>query len=170
MNKQSITVIVTVLVVVVLLYFFGHREGRAPAEQAPYATSATTTEPRVAIDLYPLYADVEWNKAETEKVTIGTTTYSGVSVTSATVDADTNPAAIFTPFTDYYDTLLRGRGWHIANNLAAGGHTGGQIGYQNGPGTILVRYTITYEKKPENAPSECPCDVSFSLFSSGATD
>lgn len=125
----------------------------------------TLTHPKLAIDLYPLYRNADWNNAEVEQFVIGTTSYSGASMTSAAIDAGMNPARVFTPFDDYYASLLRERGWHVANDLAAGGHVGGQTGYRNGSGVILVRYHIDYGNTPENAPSECPCRVTLSLFS-----
>ena len=136
------------------------------AESAPF----TITHPKLAIDLYPLYTGVSWNPSEAEAVTIGTTTYAGALMTSAVVDAGMDPGSVFMPFLNYYARLMREHGWHEANDLAAGGHTGGQVGYRNGPGTILLGFHIDYKNKPVDAPSECPCDVSFSLFSSGATN
>jgi hypothetical protein len=131
------------------------------AESKPF----TLTHPKVAIDLYPLYTGASWNKARVEDVTMGTTTYSGASVESAAIDAGMNPGKVFTAFEQYYASLLAERGWHVANDLAAGGHVGGQTGYRNGPGVILVRYHIDYQNVPDNAPSECPCAVTLSLFS-----
>jgi hypothetical protein len=127
--------------------------------------SFTIAHPKLAIDLYPLYSGASWNASEVEEATIGTTTYRGASMTSATIDAGMNPGAAFTPFTDYYDKLMKEHGWHVANDLAAGGHTGGQVGYRNGPGIILVGFHIDYQVRPANAPSECPCSVTLSLFS-----
>jgi hypothetical protein len=131
------------------------------AESAPF----TVTHPKLAIDLYPLYADADWSATKAEQFLIGTTTYAGASASSAVIPADMNPGAIFTPFMNYYDTLLKSRGWRVANDLAAGGHTGGQTGYRNGAGVILTRFNIDYHTQTENAPSECPCDVTLSLFS-----
>lgn len=136
------------------------------AESKPF----TIAHPKLAIDLYPLYSKASWDKSVVEDVTIGTTTYLGVRMDSYPIEAGMNPGAIFSPFLDYYDTLLKSHGWHVANELAAGGHVGGQTGYRNGPGTILVDFHIDYQTKPENAPSECPCTVTLSLFSSGATN
>ena len=130
----------------------------------------TLWHPKLAIDLYPLFTGASWNSSQVEDVTMGATTYAGASMTSAPIDAGMDPGAAFTPFTEYYDHLLKSRGWHVANDLAAGGHVGGQTGYRNGPGTILVRFHIDYESKPANAPSECPCTVTLSLFSSGVTN
>lgn len=146
---------------------FGQKPGTTPL---PTDTESNAVHPKLAVDLYPLYAAAAWNETATGHIVIGTTTYSGASITSADIDANMDPAKVFMPFTQYYDNLLKSRGWHEANELAAGGHTGGMTGYQNGPGTILVAFHIEYKSTPKDAPSECPCTVSFSLFSSGATD
>lgn len=140
---------------------------RVPVEPAPGSPSPAgdVVEPRLAIDLYPLYTGASWNKAVAESTTIGTTTYTGAGMTSATIDAGMDPGSVFMPFLNYYDQLLNSHGWHAANDLAAGGHTGGVTGYKNGPGTILVSYQIDYQSRPANAPSECPCTVTLSLFS-----
>ena len=129
------------------------------------SASFTLMHPRLAIDLYPLYTDASWNKSQVERFTIGTTTYSGASMTSAPIDAGNNPASVITPFENYFDKLLKSHVWHVANDLAAGVHVGGQTGYRNGSGVILTRFSIDYQNKPENAPSECPCTVTLSLFS-----
>lgn len=125
----------------------------------------TIAHPKLAIDLYPLYVGAAWNKSVVESFTIGTTTYSGASMASSPIDADMSPASVITPFENYYDKLLKERGWNVANNLAAGGHVGGQTGYHNGSGIILTRFHIEYKNQYENAPSECPCNVTLSLFS-----
>jgi hypothetical protein len=140
-----------------------------PVENPVSAESAhfVITHPKLAIDLYPLYTGASWNRSVVESVTIGTTTYLGASITSAPIDAGMDPGKVFTAFEQYYQNLMKAHGWHVSNALAAGGHVGGQTGYQNGPGTILVRFHVDYQIKPENAPSECPCDVTLSLFSTG---
>lgn len=131
------------------------------AESRPF----TITHPKLAIDLYPLYTGATWKKSVVESFTIGTTTYSGASVTSEPIDVGMNPASVITSFESHYDKLLKEHGWLIANDLAAGGHVGGQTGYRNDSDVILTRFHINYKKQFENAPSECPCDITLSLFS-----
>jgi hypothetical protein len=128
-------------------------------------TQKTVIPPSLSQDLYPLYDTVGWNAALPESVPIGTTTYLGASITSSPVTDTMNPGAVFTPFETYYDKKLKSLGWSVANDLAAGGHVGGQTGYRKGDQVILTRFQIEYHTKPDNAPSECPCDVSLSLFS-----
>lgn len=120
----------------------------------------------LASDLYPLYEKTHWETPKAESVTIGTTTLSGTSVTSATINAQMDPSSVFSPFDTYYDKKLQAAGWSVADDLAAGGHTGGQTGYRKGDAVILTRFDIQYKNQPDDAPSECPCTVTLSIFSS----
>jgi len=124
-----------------------------------------TPRPALSSDLYPLYNPLKWSEPQFEKLLIGTTSYSGASITSAPVTNTMDPGSIFNPFDQYYDQKLKAVGWQVANDLAAGGHIGGQTGYRKGAALILIRFQINYYMRPENAPSECPCDVTLSLFS-----
>ncbi len=123
--------------------------------------------PQLSADLYPLYAAAHWNALSPERFMIGTTSYSGTSITSDPLSAGMDPGSVITPFDAYYDKKLKMLGWRIANDLAAGGHVGGQTGYRKGTSTILTRFHIDYQVRPENAPTECPCTVTLSLFSTG---
>jgi hypothetical protein len=76
-----------------------------------------------------------------------------------------DPGSAITPFEEYYQLKLSALGWTEANDLAAGGHVGGQTGYRKDGAVILIRFHIDYENQPANAPSECPCMVTLSLFS-----
>ncbi len=125
----------------------------------------TITHPVLSSDIYPLYGGADWNKPQVERFTIGTTTYSGASVASVPVIATMNPSAVFTPFENYYAQKLRSLGYAVDNQLAAGGHTGGQTAYRRGSSLVLTRFSIVYRTVPTNAPSECPCDVTVSVFS-----
>lgn len=123
------------------------------------------THPKLHADLSPLYRDAQWKATEVEQFVIGTANYSGTSISSYPMDAGMNPGSIISPFERYYDAKLKALGWRVANDLAAGGHVGGQTGYRKGDATILTRFKIDYHTEPENAPTECPCEVTLSLFS-----
>lgn len=129
------------------------------------ATIPTPVVLTLAADLLPLYSSVRWSAVEAESFSIGSTVYRGASVGSALVTNTMDPASIFTPFERYYDGKLKALGWQIANELAAGGHVGGETGYRKGAATALVRYHIDYHSVSVTAPSECPCDVTLSVFS-----
>ena len=123
--------------------------------------------PKLSAALYPLYAAAHWNTPGAESFLVGTTSYSGTSIVSDPLPAGMDPGSVITPFDSYYDKKLKALGYIIANDLAAGGHVGGQTGYRNGTSTILTGFRIDYQTKPENAPTECPCTVTLSLFSTG---
>jgi hypothetical protein len=155
------------IVVVAGTGFFMAEDYLYPTEEVN-ETLSTSTLPttQLAADAYPLYGNAQWDSPKSEAVTIGAESYAGQSITSTTVQAGMDPAQVFTPFENYYDSKLKAAGWEVANELAAGGHTGGQSGYRKDGAIILTRFSIDYHNKPENAPSECPCDVTLSLFSS----
>lgn len=135
--------------------------GAVSAESAPF----TILHPKLHTDLYPLYGGVEWDVPEAETVTVGAAAYEGASVSSFAIPAGMDPASIFMPFERYYENKLQASGWTVANDLAAGGHVGGQTGYRKGESIMLTRFHIEYHTAPADAPSECPCDVTLSLFS-----
>ncbi len=161
MNTRATISVLLLLVLLAVggLYFW--IQTRAPAK-VPVATSDVTLNQ----DLYPLYSGVSWGAPAAESFLISTTTYTGVSIASVPVTNTMDPASIFTPFESYYDQKLKALGWSIANELAAGGHVGGQTGYRKEGQVVLTRFHIDYHNVPSNAPSECPCDVTLSLFSS----
>ena len=122
--------------------------------------------PVLSADLYPLYTAVDWYAPEVESFDIGSTSYTGASMFSAPVTDTMDPSSVFTPFTTYYDGVLKGLGWSEVNELAAGGHAGGQAGYRKGGRIVLTRFHVDYHTLSTSSPSECPCDVTLSLFSS----
>lgn len=143
-----------------------HAYKSVPVTDEVSAESAqfTIRHPKLAADLYPLYDKASWQGSAVETVTIGSASYSGASVTSAPMAAEMNPGRVVTPFSAYYDHKLKSLGWSVANDLAAGGHLGGQTGYRKGGNVILTRFRIDYQTRPADAPSECPCTVTLSLF------
>lgn len=158
--KVVVVAFIIVALGVGLYAWMAHTSAPAPAESV-----TSNSPPTLNQVLYPLYSGANWEAPKAETVTIGTSTYSGVSVSSLVVMPTMDPGSIFTPFERYYDNKLKSLGWKIDNYLAAGGHTGGQTGYRNAGELILVRFFILYHAVTETAPSECPCDVTLSLFS-----
>jgi hypothetical protein len=150
------------------VYVLGlHAYESLPITNGVSAESAqfTIMHPKLDENLYPLYSGAEWGAIEAENLVIGSTTYRGASLDSLAIPAGMNPADVFMPFEQYYEKKLRDAGWTVANDLAAGGHVGGQTGYRKNGDVILTRFRIDYQNKPADAPSKCPCDVTLSLFS-----
>ena len=154
MNRNIIWIVVIIVVGSGLYWWTSNRN-----------ISSIIVQPKLTEDIYPLYNDAEWGIPVSKSMIVGTTTYDGASITSQTISADMNPGGILMPFERYYDAKLKALGWSVANDLAAGGPVGGQTGYSKGDDTILIGFRINYSNQPKDAPSECPCDVSFSIFS-----
>lgn len=155
MNRTLLWFVVIVLIACGVWYLWSSQV--SPPPEPSLALSAA---------LYPLYGGADWNAPREESFVIGTTTYSGASASSTVIAAGMDPGSVFMPFTRYYDRKLKALGWSVSNDLAAGGHVGGQTGYRKGGAVILTRFHIDYHVTPKNAPSECPCDVTLSIFSS----
>lgn len=116
-------------------------------------------------DLYPLFSSAEWNVPVHEEIEFGTTTVPGVEVSSVPVMDTMSPASYFAPFESFYAEKLSTLGWKIDNSLAAGGPMGGQTGYRKAGELIILRYRTVFHTVTDTAPSECPCDVTLTLFS-----
>lgn len=152
--KRALAVLIVLLLAIAAWHWWSAKPSALPAAR-----------PELSADLYPLYADADWNAPMAESVTIGTSTYAGASVATAPVLNTMDPGSVFMPFEQYYDRKLKALGWESAMDLDAGGHTGGQTGYRKDGRLVLARFRIDYHANPPDAPSECPCDVTLSLFS-----
>lgn len=122
--------------------------------------------PALAEDLYPLYSSAQWSAAAPETRGLPLSTVAGVGIHSVPVTNTMNPASVFSPFLAYYREKLLAAGWSVDNMLEAGGPMGGQTAYRKDGTLILVTFDVAFHVRSANAPSECPCDVSLSLFSS----
>jgi hypothetical protein len=121
--------------------------------------------PIITSDAYPLYAGASWNTSTKKTSMVGSASITGASIDSVPVTNTMDPSSIFSPFETYYASKLKNAGWSIDTSLAAGGHTGGQTGYRKGSNVLLTEFHVNYHSVPKDAPSECPCDVTLSLFS-----
>ncbi len=153
MQKRTTGFIVFIALLVVGMWWY----------QAQESVDQSTLSP----DLYPLYEAVEWGVPRVEEVAFGTTTLSGVEIVSHAVKNTMNPASVFMPFEEYYTEKLAALGWEVDTQLAAGGPMGGQTGYRKGEDIIFTRFNTLFHIVSDTAPSECPCDVTLSLFSTG---
>ena len=121
--------------------------------------------PKLAQDLYPIYRNAEWNAPKSEELELSTTTVSGVGVSSVPVTNTMDPGSVFSPFEKYYKQKLESTGWKTDMYLEAGGPMGGQTGYRKAGKLIVLRFSTIFHTVTNTAPSECPCDVTLSLFS-----
>ena len=128
-----------------------------PAEQ-PTAQPAE----ELAADVYPLYASAVWSPAE------ATTSpdYGSVLITqSAPVTNVIDIAALSTPFTQYYHDKLTSAGWSVDNSREAGGPGAEVSAYTKGNQFVIVSFHSFFTVTHPDAPSECPCNVQFTLVS-----
>jgi len=117
--------------------------------------------PLVTADVYPLYADLSWQGERVD-------TYAdmeGYSVTSAPLTDITDINAVTQPFEDYYADLLTNKGWVEDITLAAGGPGAAVTAYKKGREYIVLQYQSEFGVQNASAPAECPCEVTFSIFS-----
>ena len=117
---------------------------------------------RLNADVYPLYTGATWGEAA------ATTSpdYDQITVVQSVPFTDvTNIAEKSTPFEEYYDDKLTAAGWVPDDMRAASGPGANITYYAKGDQFIVVFYHSDFKVKNPDAPSECPCDVQFSLIS-----
>jgi hypothetical protein len=112
-------------------------------------------------DAYPLYGALTWG-GEQATSSFG---MQGYRVISQPVSNINDIASVTQPFSDYYAQKLAALGWTVDSALAAGGPGADLTAYQKGSDYILVNYQTDFKGTPPNAPVQCPCDVTFSVFS-----
>jgi hypothetical protein len=129
---------------------------------------APTKNPLTAVgslskDAYPLYPNLLWGSENPQ-------TYEGLSgyeVTSTPLENITDISAITRPFETYYADLLLSKGWKEDISMSAGGPGSAVIGYTKGVDYIVLKYTSEFKIQKNNEPAQCPCEVTFSVFSGG---
>lgn len=133
-------------------------EKKDSTEESETRIEATNGKPRLEADVYPLYDGVEWGEAEILEGGL-------VRVASKPIIDTTNIAAVATPFTEYYHDKLTEAGWKQDLMREAGG-PGASVSYYAKDGRfIVVSFESEFKIKHDDAPSECPCDVTLSLTS-----
>jgi len=142
-------------------------DGSAVGRSGPncaFAPCSAISAHHLSAGLYPLYPGLAWN-AETATTTLALT---GYRVSSQTVANISDLSAISSPFEKYYREKLSALGWSEDNTLAAGGPGSAVIAYRKSGGLIILSYQTVFHGGGSNEPVSCPCDISFSLFSSGS--
>lgn len=134
-------------------------------KSAPIETNVPTQTPQLSSDLSPLYSGAVWNAPHAEMLELSTTTVSGVGAESVSVNNTMDPGSVFSPFGKYYADKLTALGYKTDIYLEAGGPMGGQTGYRKDGKLIVLRFKTVFHVVTNTAPSQCPCDVTLSLFS-----
>lgn len=117
-------------------------------------------------DVYPLFSNLKWGNVTPKK----NQEIIGYEITAkATVDSLQSGQDFF----NFYDTKLKQIGWVVANNFAADGVTGSQIGFKKGNNYIVLGYNLKYGKiiSKENEPLQgtCPCTMTYTIFTTPPT-
>lgn len=121
------------------------------------AVKAATLDPVLS----PLYSGATWGPV----VASTNGDLKGSEATSSAAKDTNNIAAVTKPFTTYYEQKLKADGWTVDNARAAGGPGSEIMAYTKGDAYIVIGFTSVFKKKSVDAPAQCPCDVTFSVFS-----
>lgn len=162
----------------VMIVNYADRAPGQPMSAAPsvgktayFVTDGTSLYEAPIADAYPLYTGSGSNIATriswaTTTPVFATTTPSliGVELVSQPITNITDLATPSTPFMNYYRRALTAAGWTVDNMLAAGGPGAEITGYTKGSDYFIVSYTSDFKVKSADAPEQCPCDLTFSLF------
>jgi|SRR3989344_5819058 len=151
MNKTFLYIFVVLALIVGGWYWYSGQGGSAAAPKA-----------ELNADVYPLYTGATWGQAA------ATTSpdYDQITVVQSVPFTDvTNIAEKSTPFEEYYDDKLTAAGWVPDDMRAASGPGANITYYTKGDQFIVVFFHSDFKVKNPDAPSECPCDVQFSLIS-----
>ena len=160
-NKKTLLIIIVMIIIIAgaSVAIFGWP--RAKISQSPDATA----ELKLADDAYPLYSGAVWGKPSVGTVTLGTSTVSAVEADSVPVMKTMSPADVFLPFENYYAAKLISAGWVVDNSLAADGPGSGITAYRKSGQVMEINYQSQFLNVSDNAPEQCPCNVSLSIVS-----
>lgn len=117
--------------------------------------------PLLTVDVYPLYAGLKWDREKKDEFA----GMSGYSVSSLPSDSITDIASTTQPFEKYYADLLLSKGWAEDISHAAGGPGSAVVAYKKDNDYIILNYTSSFEVNKDNEPAQCPCRVTFTIFS-----
>jgi hypothetical protein len=114
--------------------------------------------------VYPLYSEVTWPAPyfATRSGLSGIETH--VLAAHDTMDISSVTGA----FSSYYMQKLAADGWNKDISREAGGPGSSVEAYEKNGEHILVMFSSVFKNKPADAPEQCPCDVTLTLFSSGS--
>jgi hypothetical protein len=158
MNKNIWWIVSLVVIVVVAggWYYSSHEPVK----------DEDTTKPQVAVeplasDLTPLYGALSWGSVGAKQEEDLT----GVEATSSPITDITNLTEVTQPFEQYYKEKLTKAGWSVDNSRAAGGPGSSFIAYEKGEQHIIIGYTTNFKGGAKDEPVQCPCDITFFVFS-----
>ena len=170
----------------VMIVNYADRAADQPMSAAPsvgktayFVTDGSALYEAPIADAYPLYsasglgsssaAGISW-APPTPVFATTTPSLIGVELVSRPITNITDLATPTAPFMTYYRRILTAAGWKVDNLLAAGGPGAEVAGYTKGNDYFIVSYTSDFKMKSANAPEQCPCDLTFSLFAGKKMD
>jgi membrane-bound inhibitor of C-type lysozyme len=115
----------------------------------------------LSADVYPLYKGVMW---QSEKDGEYDSSLKGYKLQSNPLLNITDISAVTLPFEKYYAGLLTSRGWKEDLSMSAGGPGSAVIAYNKGDEYIILQYTSSFGVNKEDEPAQCPCGVTFTIF------
>ncbi len=148
------------VVIIGLIWFFFFNDQDISVEEGSETENVVGSEEeaRLEADAYPLYAGAEWG--EVQKLEGGLT-----RVASKPVVDTTNITGVAMPFTEYYHEKLASAGWEQDLMREADGPGANMSYYVKDGRFIVVSFESEFKVKHDDAPSECPCDVTLSVTS-----
>ena len=145
-------VVLALLIIVGGAYFyFAPRAALAPSPAAH----------NLSADVYPLYNGLTWGAEEATT----SSSFVGYGVVSQTISGISDLSAVSAPFDNYYKTKLLALGWSADISLEAGGPGAEVLAYKKGGEHIILGYNTVFHGGGINEPEQCPCDITFSIFS-----
>jgi membrane-bound inhibitor of C-type lysozyme len=117
--------------------------------------------PLLKADVYPLYSGLKWESETPAKFA----DLEGFSVTSESLANIMDISAVTMPFEKYYADLLQSKGWEEDITMSAGGPGAAVIAYNKDTDYIVLQYGSEFGVQNDNEPLECPCSVTFTVFS-----
>lgn len=153
-------IIIGILLAVALAYFWlnSNQQIIPPYTQEVVRDDVTeeTKETSLDSDIYPLYDGAKWGQV----VSVGDGVF---KIQSEPFTNTTNIAAISIPFTKYYDEKLLSAGWTLDMMREASGPGANSSTYTKGNRFVTISFESDFKVKKEDAPSECPCDITLSI-------
>lgn len=111
-----------------------------------------------------LYSGLKWEAPIQQRRNISNQEVPGFEYSSATVKNVSDISKETEPFREFYKRKLKLEGWQEDLNLSADGPGSSEWGYKKGPDWIILSYLSESENKSDEAGFQCPCQVSFKVF------
>lgn len=156
MNKKYFILIPVVAAVLFMMnmFMFNFSENKQGSE-----VSQNNNNSQINNAVLPLYPDATWS----EPMIMSDDGGDYWEVVSSRFTDIENIYEVAGPFADYYNQKLVSTGWVRNLDKEASG-PGSNVSYYTKDGQfIAISYDSYFKKESENAPSECPCDLIFTI-------